>query len=233
MISSRLKVQSGIGYASPKAIRKFLDKRRPSLERYLFWHRNKRKGGKKRKSTFLTDTRKSIKERGDVSSYGHWEMDFIVSSHNSSVLLVLVEKKTKYTKVQLLPNRKNCLITKTVSSLLCNEEVHSITTDNDIAFQHWKEIEKHLDCSIYFTDPYCSWQKGLVENMNRWIRQFIPKKTDLSSLCEDYILSVERWLNNVARPVLGGYTAYERYMYETKGVSLTSLLSPLPQRVDC
>ena len=61
-------------------------------------------------------------------------MDFIVSKHNKYALLVLVEKKTKYTKIRLIKNRKNTLVNKEVISMLKNTAIVSITTDNDIAF---------------------------------------------------------------------------------------------------
>ena len=67
------------------------------------------------------------------------------------------------------------LINIDLSSLLKNYKVKSLTLDNDIAFQNWESLEKQLNCNIYFTHPYHSWEKGLVENMNRWIREFVPK----------------------------------------------------------
>jgi IS30 family transposase len=63
-------------------------------------------------------------------------MDFIVSKDSKSVLLVLVERKSKYLKIKLLENRKNTLVNQEVFSLLKNEKVLSITTDNDIAFSN-------------------------------------------------------------------------------------------------
>ena len=69
-ISARLKVQSGIGYASGKSIRKYIGKRH-GLERYLFWERNNKKSGAKRGGdVFLHDpSRKSIAERPYTALY--------------------------------------------------------------------------------------------------------------------------------------------------------------------
>ena len=55
-----------------------------------------------------------------------------------------------------------------LSVAFCGEHVRSITTDNDIAFVCWKDIESLLHKHIYITHPYHSWEKGLVENTNRW-----------------------------------------------------------------
>ncbi len=230
--------EHGFQYVSPKAIRKWIQKRRPHLERHLFWKRNNRRTGPKRKkSPFLDDTeRKTMQEREELfpninNEFGHWEMDFIVSKQSSSVILVITERLTKLTKIKRLEKRKNDSVNEAIFSLLENEVVRSITTDNDIAFQHWRVIEKQLNTSIFFTDPYASWQKGLVENINRWIREFIPKKTDLKLVSEELLMSIENYLNHKARIVLGGYTSYEKFCFLKNGVRIHSLLFDLPEKV--
>lgn len=211
-ISARLKIQPGLQYVSEKSVRKFI-KWRPGLERFLFWNRNDRKGGKKRgNKIFLTDAdRKFIEERplSALYSFGHWEMDFIVSKCNSWVLLVCVEKYSKYLKLALLPNRNNDLVNQTLVCLFGDSLPLSITTDNDIAFGKWKELEKMLGTKIYFCHPYHSWEKGLVENSNKWLREFIPKKTDLKSISPEFLSDIEMYFNHKPRECLGGRTAFE------------------------
>src|SRR3989344_2817514 len=100
-IAARLKRQSGMGYASGKSIRKYINTR-GGLERFLFWNRNDHKGGPKRRDVLWNDPlRKYIEERPVMVffEYGHWEVDFIVSKHNSWVLLVLIEKWSKVRKL--------------------------------------------------------------------------------------------------------------------------------------
>ena len=231
-ISKRLARQSGLTYASRKSIRKFINKR-PGLERFLFWNRNNMKSGKKRKDNiYLTDSdRKFIELRPleALYAFGHWEMDFIVSKHNSWVLLVLVEKFSKTLKLALLPNRNNDLVNEMVTRLLKNEVVNTITTDNDIGFGKWKELESLLHASIYFCHPYHSWEKGLVENCNRWIREFIPKKTDLKSIPEEFILEIEDYFNHKPRECLEGRTAYEVKIEKECGMMVESLEVNMPR----
>ena len=42
--------------------------------------------------------------------------------------------------------------------------MYSITTDNGTEFACHEMIGKSLGVTIYFADPYASWQKGVIEN---------------------------------------------------------------------
>ena len=230
-ISDRLKIQSGLKYASRKSIRKFI-KRRSSLERYLFWERNHMKTGRKRKKdNFLHDQDRKWIDLRPLSAlylYGHWEMDFIVSKYNSSVLLVLIERYSKKLLMRVLPNRNNDLVNKTIKELLFGHIVKTITTDNDIAFLKWKKLEALLQAEIYFCHPYHSWEKGLVENTNRWIRQFIKKKTNLQLISKEELKAIEDWFNHTPRQCLEGRTAYEVSIQKEYGMMVESLEINLP-----
>jgi IS30 family transposase len=230
-ISDRLRIQSGLKYASRKSIRKFIE-RRSGLERYLFWERSHMKTGRKRsKNKYLNDPdRKWIDTRpyNALYEYGHWEMDFIVSKHNSSVLLVLIERYSKKLLLKVLPNRNNDLVNQTIVMLLKNHRVKTITTDNDIAFGKWKKLEAMLQAEIYFCHPFHSWEKGLVENTNRWIRQFVPKKTNLQMISVEELKAIEDWFNHTPRQCLEGRTAYEVVTEKEYGIMVESLEINLP-----
>lgn len=60
--------------------------------------------------------------------------------------------------------------------------VKSITCDRGSEFAGWREIEKALECEMYFADPYCAWQKGTNENLNGLLREFYPKGRNLSKV---------------------------------------------------
>jgi len=230
-ISVRLKIQSGLKYASRKSIRKFID-RRPGLERYLFWERNNMKTGrKKKKDSYLNDPdRKWIDTRPYMATleYGHWEMDFIVSKHNSSVLLVLIERYSKKLLLRILPNRNNDLVNQNIKELLSGYLVKTITTDNDIAFGKWKKLEELIQAKIYFCHPFHSWEKGLVENTNRWIRQFTKKKTNIQLISIEELKAIEDWFNHTPRQCLDGRTAYEVMFEKEYGIMVESLEISLP-----
>jgi IS30 family transposase len=87
--------------------------------------------------------------------------------------------------------------------------LQSITTDNDLLFRYFKQLEKALGVPFYFCDPYSSWQKGGVENYNGQARKYIKKGSDISQYGEVYIQMVETKLNNRYMKVLGYKTPAE------------------------
>ena len=194
-------------YASPKAIRKFARSR--GLESFLY-RRGKPHTPKSIASVEWLEDRVFIDDSRCVrEGYGHWEGGFIVSSKSVAVLLVLVERTTKDTIVRWLPNRRNALVRRAIRSALCSKVVRSITVDNDIAFIKHRELAEAIHAPVYFARPFCSTDKALVENTNRWVRWFVPKKTDLHDVSKEKVAAIEEWFNSVPRQCLGFATSRE------------------------
>ena len=132
---------------------------------------------------------KSIRKR-DKSVYkrqefGHWEADTVVSGRGKSkaCFATLAERKTRYYIAIKMPNRNADTMAKAIISALSelpSEAVKTITCDRGAEFANWQTIEKELNCSVYFADPYCAWQKGTNENLNGLLREFYPKGRNLS-----------------------------------------------------
>jgi len=190
---------------STKAIYKYIHTN--NLDKYLFWHRNKKKSLFKNQYSFIKDDRKYIDIRPNVTEPNHFEMDFIVSSKSKTSLLVMVDKITRKVCIERLFDRSRVTINTALKKRLKNPK--TITTDNDVVFQHWKQMEVLLNTKVYFTHPYHAYEKGLIENTNRWIRVFFPKYTDFDSVSNYKIKKVENYLNNIPRKVLGFKSANE------------------------
>jgi transposase, IS30 family len=88
-------------------------------------------------------------------------------------------------------------------------EMQSLTLDNDILFQKHQELSALLRVPLYFCHPYHSWEKGTVENVNKYIRRDIPKGTDLSKSALSFIASLEQKLNRRPMKCLGYLTPQE------------------------
>jgi transposase, IS30 family len=194
---------------SKKAVYKFLKSR--CLERYLFWRRNKKKAGPKRVHASPADQEKRMVDaRPPTRSSGHWELDFIVSSLSGAVLLVMVDRWTRYTIVEKLERKTHEGVLRVLADIGDRHGMKTITTDNDIVFRAWREMETGLPgVRFHFCRPYHSWEKGLVENTNRWIRCFVPKRTDLATVSDDTLRSIHQYLNELPSQCLGYSTASE------------------------
>ena len=103
--------------------------------------------------------------------------------------------------------RKAVPTAKVVARLLFpyREFVHTITTDNGCEFAAHLEITRMLSRGgrergkVYFADSYCSWQKGAIENANKLIRKYIPKKANFDDFSDSKIMKIQKKINRRPR----------------------------------
>ena len=211
-ISGYLRTELGIT-CSAKAIYKYIEHR--GLEYRLFWSWKKKQGGLKRKTHKVCDGgRKYLDIRPDTTEVvGHYELDFIVSKQSSYVLRVATDPLTKHSTVSKLPNKKRRIISTVFSAMFSGISIKSITTDNDIAFTYCRELESIIQAPIYFCHPYHSWERGPVENTNRWIRCLVPKRRDIASVTQEELDEIHRFLNDRPRECIG-FRIPSEYYYE-------------------
>lgn len=70
-------------------------------------------------------------------------------------------------------------------------------------------MAKCLQAKVYFAHPYCSWERGLNENMNGLIRQYFPKGTNFNNVSDDEVNDVVYKLNHRPRKCLQYKTPHE------------------------
>ena len=127
--------------------------------------------------------------------------------------MVMVDRWTRYAIVIRLERKTHQWVLGALGRIADRHGIDTITTDNDIVFQKWQDMEAKLPgVQFFFCHPYHSWEKGLVENTNRWIRTFVPKRTDLATVSDDTLRSIHTYLNDIPRQCLGFQTAREYYM---------------------
>lgn len=184
--------------------------------RFEGWHKYLRQAQPKRhklhsrkKSQLRIPERKSIHLRpgyiDERKRYGDWESDSVIFSKQKTILSVQSERKSKLIRIHKATNKsaeetKEALI-KTAESVP-KEIFLTMTFDNGTEGARHTEIKKEYDIDTYFCDPFASWQKGGVENANKLIRYYLPRKTDLSQLTDRDIYEIQEKLNNRPRKCL-------------------------------
>jgi len=143
---------------------------------------------------------------------GDCEADFVVSGKSGSgILLVVVDRRLRVAFLELIVDVSIQAVHDAFVRIKKRfPEMKSLTLDNDILFRKHKELEQLLGIKIYFCHPYHSWEKGTVENTNKYIRRDVPKGADLSKLTLQFIVALEHKLNRRPMKCLGYQTPQER-----------------------
>lgn len=154
-------------------------------------------------------------KEADGKRFGDFEMDTIIGKGNKSAIVTIIERSTNMLFMRKLNNGKNAKeLAKIVIRLLRPYKgfVKTITTDNGKEFACHEMIADALDTKVYFADPYASWQKGAVENVNGLIRQYIPKKTAFEDISHQQITRYMHEINNRPRKKLEFSTPRECFL---------------------
>lgn len=166
--------------------------------------------------------RTSIHDRpkeADGTRFGDWEMDTIVDSYGHAIV-TLTERSTNFILMERLKcGRKAVPTAKVVARLLFpyREFVHTITTDNGCEFAAHLEITRMLSRGgrergkVYFADSYCSWQKGAIENANKLIRKYIPKKANFDDFSDSKIMKIQKKINRRPREKINFDSPKDRF----------------------
>lgn len=85
----------------------------------------------------------------------------------------------------------------------------SIIFDRGTEFVSWPQLKAEIETQTWFCDRSSPWQKDTVENRNRRLRRWLPRKRDIQQ-CTDHDMKVicDR-LNNTPSKCLGWKTPAE------------------------
>jgi len=155
-------------------------------------------------------------------TFGHWEMDTVVSARGSlKALLVLTERLTRREIIRLLPDKTTASVVKALDDIErgmgggFRQLFKTITCDNGVEFSDAKGIERSVDGGIrtkaYFCHPYSSYERGSNENANKLIRRWQPKGTVFDELTDEQVQSLEDWANRYPRKIHGWRTAEDAF----------------------
>lgn len=173
----------------------------------------KRYGSPKRqgpiKNRIMIDERPEVVD--ERKRLGDWEIDTIIGKQQQKAIVTLVERVSKLTLIGQVGTKQADVVCAQTIRLLSQikDYVFTITADNGVEFAYHEAIAQALDAKIYFAHPYHSWERGLNENTNGLIRQYIPKGKDFTEVNEADIMRIQEQLNHRPRKSLGYATPYE------------------------
>lgn len=175
-------------------------------------YQNLRTTGKRyRKRGNSKDKRGILKDRIDIDHrppiveqrkrIGDLEIDTIIGKNHQGVIVTINDRVTGMLQMKKLPSKDAEQLSEATIALLqkWKPHLHTITADNGKEFAAHQTISSALGIDFYFAHPYHSWERGSNENLNGLIRQYIPKKTDFSTLTDEFIENVQEALNNRPR----------------------------------
>lgn len=201
------------------------------LCRHLRLHRKKRmkKHGRKVKRVKIPEAVRIDKRPKEVEArkkVGHWETDNMGGKANDQkALSALVERKTRYTALDLLGDRTAEAKTESVTKRLKpfpRKVRKTLTADNGAENTQHKKITQKTKTSVYFCHPYHSWEKGSVENTIGRVRRYIPKGTSIDIINGKMIKAIEGKLNHMPMKCLKYLTPYEKMEEELSKLKISS-----------
>lgn len=170
-----------------------------------------------------TPIKKRPKEILQRTTFGHWELDTVVSSRGKAkgCFATFIERKTRlYTAIPMKDRTSESMeeaITK-LYKILPHGSFKTATCDRGKEFACAKRIEQKLGIEIYFADAYSAWQRGSNENANGLLREFYPKKTNLGNVAQQELTENLMLINARPRKCLGWKSSAEAFLNEVEPV---------------
>jgi len=159
--------------------------------------------------------RKFIDERPKVvdnkERIGDWEIDTIIGGNRKQAIVTIVERVSKKSILKKVEFKTAELVSQATMNGLkpISDKVLTITADNGTEFAYHERISQALDIDFYFARPYASWERGLNENTNGLVRQYLNKGCDFSDITDNDLVVIMDKLNNRPRKTLNYMTPNE------------------------
>ena len=181
--------------------------------------RRPRTAGKDRRALIVGMS--SIEERDpsveDRLVPGHWEGDLIKGAFNRSQIGTLVERTTLFTLLVQLDNATAHCTANGFIGVLKRVDAQmrlSMTYDQGREMADHAHLSRQTGMKVFFAHPHSPWERGINENTNGLLRQYLPKGSDLSIYSQAQLDEIAFKLNARARKSLGWKCPAELFLPE-------------------
>ena len=212
---------------------------------YLHVYRDKRAGGdlythlrcqKKRRKRYGSgrDRRGQIPNRTPISErpaivdersrLGDWEGDLVIGHGHSGAIVTLAERRTQAVMIRKVDTKEADVVRAAIIAMLkrVKRVSYTLTLDNGKEFTQHEQVAKVIGIDTFFAAPYASWQRGLNEQINGLIRQYLPKTRRFDDVTDEELALIEKRLNHRPRKRLGFNTPADEFqaLAKKQGVAL-------------
>lgn len=206
-------------YVCAQTIYDWVYRTRKDLVDYL--HCTKGKYRRTRQARLRKDKRAQLAQPRNISqrpahiearkTYGHWEGDTVHGAGKTGYIATFVERKSGYLTAQVLPACQYSSIGFADAATAClgqipNRYRKTLTLDNGPEMKNPERIERTTGTTVYYANPYHSWERGTNENTNGLLRYFFPKKSSFKDITQEQLDLAVKLLNTRPRKRLNWRT---------------------------
>jgi transposase, IS30 family len=133
---------------------------------------------------------------------GHWEGDLVIGKAGKSAVATLVERTSRFLILVPLTGRDSLTVTQAIISAVGDLPAtikRSLTWDCGTEMALHKEVTA-TGLPVYFAHPHSPWERGSNENLNRIVREFLPKGVTIPS-DPTYLAAIAAEINDRPRKI--------------------------------
>ena len=148
-------------------------------------------------------------EANDRAVPGHWEGDLLFGKRMRA-MATLVERRTRFVMLIALPDGHAADVVADALAAKITELPEQLR--RSLTWDQGKEMADHArftvttGVQVYFCDPRSPWQRSSNENTNGLLRQYFPKRSEISHYTQADLDAVAAELNGRPRHTLGWKT---------------------------
>ncbi|MFT7841847.1 IS30 family transposase [Saccharothrix sp. BKS2] len=133
---------------------------------------------------------------------GHWEGDIVVGKGGRSAVATLVERTSRFLVLVPLTGRDSLTVTQAIISAagpLPASIKRSLTWDCGSEMALHKDVTA-TGLPVFFAHPHSPWERGSNENLNRIVREYLPKGVEITS-DPHYLAAIAAEINDRPRKI--------------------------------
>ena len=154
-----------------------------------------------------------------------WQLDFLgaIKTDNNNILS-LIQPNLQFIIIESIKNPNSEKVVNFFDELenrIGTEAFKTLfpafLTDRDPSFADidgicFSKITGEERCKLFFCDPYVSNQKANIENANKQLRLFFPKRTSIDKFTKENIKRINQTILDRPLRSLDGFTAKEAFI---------------------